>query len=1573
MHLFHVVAQRCRSAARARVLLWLITAGLFAAAAIPVQDAVGQFPGGRARRVQQLGQDASAGVYLPTDRSLSRAIARARERLGDHEYHEVLAFLQGVLARDEDSFLERAGDDRQLGIKATARQLIGELPPEGYEVYELLHGATARRQLEAGIQSGDREALAKIVRQYFHTTAGYEAALVLAEMEADQGHRLAAAELYRELMEAPRAAARLEPHLSVAAAINLLKAGQPEDAAATIHKVVETNPAAAITIAGKSTTLPAASADPIAWLVGFVGQQEATGSNDAGWLTLRGDPNRNSQVAGGRPHLRPRWEARVVNDPSVESFLSGRSDDFLQRGVVAIPGAKPIAVGDVVIMRTPENIVAIDWQTGKRIWESRDEQELQSEIASAEPTPTIDRDQWVTQGKPLEDRVWDDALMTSLSSDGKRVFVVRGMPTVRDEEGGLGWQQQFNMRNNLENFSATNQLAAYDIATQGKLAWEIDGGRNAGKLSGAFFLGAPLAIDNTLYVIAEVRSALYLIALDPSNGQVQWQQQLLGLEQSIALDPARRRAGVTPSYSGGVLVCPTAASTVVAIDVVKREFAWVYKYPRETQTPDVRNWQFQQQQAQLVRTNNQWLDSSAVITDGKVIVTPPESSEIYCLDLHSGKALWHHRQGDSLFIGGVDHGNVLLVSGQSVMACRLSDGDPAWKKETTPLPSGALPAGQGYLSEGRYYLPLTSGQIAEIDMATGSLETYSPAGGTVSLGNLICYRGSVISQSPLVLDKFEQLDVLRKRTKEAIARNANDATAIRESAELKRAGNEKPEAVKLLKRAYELAPNDLVTQEMLAELLLEELDADYASFRSDVPLLAKLIHNRQQQIDLLRLDAAGLDKAGDRLAAWDAYLRLADFTSEEPAYLRVEDKFVVRSDRWISGRLAAMWSAASPDERKALEQRLAIRRPELQNPRTAAELRHYLAHLDQLPGADGVRLALASYLIDHDRPQQAEIELLQSLPSSEQSPQGATKELLAKLVAKSGKATDRAIAEWPRGHVDSQLTPAGPGQQPRDRAVPGAMPNQGQPVSYRPLRIEEDFAPKASPTQWFISNDCSEIVGRSLLGADIFRMQIDPNNVARQYRDSNLIRGARMGHFLYVLVGGQVLAVDSRQDHPSADADLLWPSQSQDALPRDMIRPRRSPVNPQARNTRRPLYHAFGRKRLNGTSGAALGSLGPISPRGVVYQDDDELKCVDPITGAILWTRTDIPPACELFGDGELVIAADVATSVAYVLRAVDGQLLEKRERPAPEWLLTSGRNVAHLAAVSGRGNRAKLVITDIVAQKTLFETDLSDRVRYSVIEPNALAVLDSTGQFQLIDVDSGKALIDEKLEVAADSQAFYTMRSGDELFLFVTGPPQPQIRTTTQGFDSPIINGPVYAFNMRTGKALWPAPAIVRNRGMMLSQPPEVPFLVFMDRQQSHGASNETTAQLRVLCLDKRTGETVYTNDRVPDTAVPRFRVEAEREPKPKVTLEMGGSKIALAMTDRPRPPQPPANDDLDASREVVERGIRGLGARMSGALRGALERGTQDIPTRLQPKQSRPQSGNQKPAKNSNDTDDD
>ena len=87
-------------------------------------------------------------------------------------------------------------------------------------------------------------------------------------------------------------------------------------------------------------------------------------------------------------------------------------------------------------------------------------------------------------------------------------------------------------------------------------------------------------------------------------------------------------------------------------------------------------------------------------------------------------------------------------------------------------------------------------------------------------------------------------------------------------------------------------------------------------------------------------------------------------------------------------------------------------------------MKHYLAHLGELPGADEVRLALAGFLIDHGRPQEAEIELLKLVASPDRNVQAAAKDLLTTANTKTAKPSDAADVDWPRGHVDAATDPS---------------------------------------------------------------------------------------------------------------------------------------------------------------------------------------------------------------------------------------------------------------------------------------------------------------------------------------------------------------------------------------------------------------------------------------------------------------------------------------------------------------------------------------------------------------------
>jgi hypothetical protein len=143
-----------------------------------------------------------------------------------------------------------------------------------------------------------------------------------------------------------------------------------------------------------------------------------------------------------------------------------------------------------------------------------------------------------------------------------------------------------------------------------------------------------------------------------------------------------------------------------------------------------------------------------------------------------------------------------------------------------------------------------------------------------------------------------------------------------------------------------------------------------------------------------------------------------------------------------------------------------------------------------------------------------------------------------------------------------------------------------------------------------------------------------------------------------------------------------------------------------------------------------------------------------------------------------------------------------------------------------------------------------------------------------------------------------------------------------------PLVNGPVYAFDCRSGRALWPSPAYVEERGLVLGAPDDLPLVVFADRETRRETGAGTT-KLRLLCLDKSTGQSVFHNDDLLDIADGLFRIRAshgqQTRSEREITIETTAQTIRLTLTTQTRPPEPPARDELVAQREMEETGIRG------------------------------------------------
>ncbi len=208
-----------------------------------------------------------------------------------------------------------------------------------------------------------------------------------------------------------------------------------------------------------------------------------------------------------------------------------------------------------------------------------------------------------------------------------------------------------------------------------------------------------------------------------------------------------------------------------------------------------------------------------------------------------------------------------------------------------------MPSGRGFYNGKEYYLPLTTAEVAKIDLTTARIvERARSHSGTIP-GNLICFRDSIISQGPEYLDAYYQLDSLKRDIARTLAKSPDDPQALAALAAVKLDEETLDEAVELLEQSYALDANE-TTREQLVGAMLEGLRVDFDAHRERMDTLEKLIERPEQRLTFLRIVASGLQSSGETLPAFDAYLRLIDEAA--PTTLEeIDNVLSVDRHRWI--------------------------------------------------------------------------------------------------------------------------------------------------------------------------------------------------------------------------------------------------------------------------------------------------------------------------------------------------------------------------------------------------------------------------------------------------------------------------------------------------------------------------------------------------------------------------------------------------------------------------------------------------------------------------------------------------
>jgi len=185
------------------------------------------------------GTEFSDAITLPKDQDAKRRIERAEDMIKDQDWGKAAPRLQSLLDLPEDVFVQVKRKDKGgaeavqwTSVRAEANRLLGTLPPEGLQFYELQFGPRARARLNEAKQSNDPQVLAEVAHRYLHTAAGAEATNLLGTYHLDRGRYFMAALCFERLLDRPDAD-RLSPRTLFKAALAFERAGEKTPAEQT--------------------------------------------------------------------------------------------------------------------------------------------------------------------------------------------------------------------------------------------------------------------------------------------------------------------------------------------------------------------------------------------------------------------------------------------------------------------------------------------------------------------------------------------------------------------------------------------------------------------------------------------------------------------------------------------------------------------------------------------------------------------------------------------------------------------------------------------------------------------------------------------------------------------------------------------------------------------------------------------------------------------------------------------------------------------------------------------------------------------------------------------------------------------------------------------------------------------------------------------------------------------------------------------------------------------------------------------------------------------------------------------
>ncbi|MEW4565675.1 PQQ-binding-like beta-propeller repeat protein [Bremerella sp. JC770] len=1512
---------------------------------------------------QEEQSDLESSFFLPIPREARLRLDRIEEASNDERWtdaaQDLLALLAGESAEDFLVPLDEGEQTTSDSVKSTTLQLVQKLPPSVLEAYQLLVGTEPDALLKQALQENDQRKLSEVARRFLFTHAGEKATIILARKSMDARQWEGALLDLRRLDFKPQSSRRYQDETDLMRAICLREVGQVDEAKSIIARLKD-DKALERMLPGMKIV---GSTQPEK-ILAQLAQAEANNENPPyAWQMFQGSETRTAPSRGSEPLQEVQWNARMAQSRQQQDEIRGSMQRFQDNRVPVFPAIHPVIVANQVIFRTPAGLLSTDIKSGKVLWKfpwdnldldlSEQETDLLSNIFPA-------------LGREYERAIWADARSGHLSSDGKRLFYVHDDQPPGDDLGSL--LASGGLRSTGGLFAGQeNHLYCFDIAREGAILWQLGGApsnENQAKnqLSEARFLGPPLPIGNDLFVMAGIIDEIRLLCLDAETGRVNWSQQLARQTSASPTELLESYLqAASPSHKGGILVCPTNSGSIVAVDLSNQALLWGFQYKEPDRNRPGRRITSRDQGGDFMALADRWNDGTPFLHQGKVLVTPTDSDFIYCLDLLTGEKLWERPRRDAVALATVEGNLALMIGKNTVSGINIDTGESAWKSSEIDLPEQSLPSGYGFRLNGKYYLPTTRNEIVPIHLADGKLETPIVAVG--ELGNLICYKDYVISVSPEYVTAYKQIDALRREVTQRLAKESNDAEALRMLGKLQKHDGDLGAALTSLQRSMDIEANE-ETRTQLVATGLAALGQDFSMFRDIVEEMERLVNSLDEKMALARLTARGLHAEGKHDAALARYFEFLDLTDQYlssqvvPGEMLIHDfdpDVEVSADRWARGKISQLHDAMTADEQgqadKAVQERLdKILAVEDSN---SKELTRFVNRFPRFPAAKQARVELANRLLDKGLILQGESVLrglmTQEVAAEQMGPlvfklaTGLKKAGLENESAQwfqeistnysnvpvDGKRTGRQVAALQQWEPVAAAIVREKSIWPYSAATADTKqrPSQGFSRVDYPIRMKEANAVAPTDYSLLLDSDANLVIVRDSFGTPIVRIPFTTQSGRKLYQPQiGALHAQQFGHLLILSLGSELQAFNMMPNLPSEDSSrLIWSTDLQNGVAGSNRRTREFDVYTKKSNP----FAEMQRTARDVTTHKPIGQFSGDHEL-ICYQIGSQIICRDPISGGTYWERDGADLGCELVVTDKHVIAIPEdedhergelgATVEALVLSADNGELLNTVELPSSDRIWTVRDGVVVAWHTQEMDQTPSLSGYDAVTGKRLWTKsyEATSATKGVLLERKPwLATLDKFGQLQIVNIPDGKIIHQKTLPRDGEAIQLKVVESADQFLLAVYRDinPRPHFRSIPYDNSETLLRGEIYALDSESGELVWDSPALVHDNYLLEDfQSSGLPVIALVARLHRPDARTpQMNSALEVLLLDKRDGRVLFRQE-FSELSV-TFSLSGNPSDK-SIQLQLAALEVNLKFDpDQPPVPAPPAATEIDFS----------------------------------------------------------